>query len=338
MSGTNWLDLSRVIDKLDVPDQEKEDVKRWINEKTTGQIQILIAGRTGVGKSSLVNALSGKQVAKTGETLSAETKNVTRYTVKAEEGLEVVFWLSHGLKNGSDNKEYFDELKSKCSNVEMIIYSIKLAATRSGEEAQNDVFAIEKLTAIFGQNCWERSIFVMTFANTLEARLRVKPDFEKKFNDRLKEWKERMHTALLKAGVPKEVADKVPVEPAGHPLKPHLPGRDNWLSALWFTILKRALLQSRPESTQQNVYQRESEPNTTPPKDADEDEHPDPQVKLNNTKCLASTRGLSRIGIVTAIGAGAGATLGLLGGGGGAAVGLIVGGAIGLAASLLIRC
>ena len=40
----------------------------------------------------------------------------------------------------------------------------------------------------------------MMFAKTIEAMIRVKPDFEKKFKDRFKEWKEGMHTPLLKAG------------------------------------------------------------------------------------------------------------------------------------------
>ena len=145
-------DLPTIIDRLPISEEKKEETKMWIKQNTKGQIEILTTGRTGVGKSTLVNAIIGKEAAKQGNNLHAETKNVTCYKMAAEEGVEVVVWDSPGLQDGSGNEEeYLAQLKEKCSNVDIIIYCISLSATRSEFGArQNDFNVIKKLTATFG--------------------------------------------------------------------------------------------------------------------------------------------------------------------------------------------
>ena len=83
----------------------------------------------------------------------------------------------------------------------------------------------------------------MTFANLLESMLKVKyrlpPAVVEKFNARIKSWEQKIHEALSSAGVSKEIASEIPVEPAGHAIKPHLPGREYWFSILWFSLVDR---------------------------------------------------------------------------------------------------
>ena len=333
------LDLSTAIDKLPATKSEREQIKKWIEHGSKGRIEIMITGRTGAGKSTLVNSLIGRPVAKVGNKLQVETKNVTGYTMTAEEGVVIVVWDSPGLQDGSGNEEeYLAELKEKCSNVDVVIYCIKLATARSElGEGQDDLKAIKQLTNTFGPDFWKHSIFVMTFANALETMLKVKPDFERRFSDKLKDWKERIHAALLRAGVPKETVDKVPVEPAGHPRKPNLPGRQYWLSKLWFVFAKCAKLQSKPAITKVNLprLKKVSDVNE---KDFNKEGYEQPIV--------VDRGGLAMVGIVSglgialnglAIGAGIGATIGAAGAGVGAAVGLVAGGAVGLAAGLLLH-
>ncbi|CAI8036369.1 hypothetical protein GBAR_LOCUS20378 [Geodia barretti] len=187
------------------------------------KLYILITGTPGVGKSTLVDALACKPTAKTGNRLlHVESKNVKSYRVTAEDGVDVVVCDSPGPQDGQG--EYLAELKEKCSNVCTVIYCIDISATRSSgltaaEITQNDLSTIQKLTTTFGSNWWKRTIFIMTRANVLETALKVKPDVEKRFNDRLQDWKERIHATLIETGVPPEIAYTIPVEPAGHPKK-----------------------------------------------------------------------------------------------------------------------
>lgn len=242
------------IDELPIIEEDKKKIKKWFQENGKGQMEILITGWTGVGKSTLVNSLVGQQVAKEGDKLDSQTKNVKDYRVRAKEGVDVVVWDSPGLQNGMENeKEYLTELEKKCSNVDIIMYCINLSATRSElGEKQNELWAIKKLTNVFGPEWWKHSVFVMTFANIYEARLELEIErstakhheqelnLKEMFLDRMKDWKERIYRALSVAGVPEEVVKNIPILPAGIDIRPHLQVQKFWLSKIWFSFLLRA--------------------------------------------------------------------------------------------------
>ena len=243
-------ELPTIIDKLLISEEEK--IER-IEKSSKKRIEILITGKRRAGKSTLMNAIVGKEVAKPGKKLHTEKVNAMCYKMATEEGMDVDVWDSPGLQDGSENEEeYLTQLKEKCSNVDIIIYCINISATRSEfKEGQNDISAIKKLTATFGPQWWKHSIFVMTFANLLETMLKTQLDvrqgvvleleqqsqLEEMFNDRIMEWKVAIHGALLATGVPWDMVNEVPVVPAGVFIEPHLPGHDYWLSQLRSVLL-----------------------------------------------------------------------------------------------------
>lgn len=230
------------VDDLPLAEKEKARLRTLIKQR--GRIEILVLGREGVGKSTLVSALSA---GKAGEEMTAGNMEV------------VVVWLAPGLKDNSENEQILAEIKKNCGNVDIVIYCIKFAVARaelSGvvEAQQGELLAIKHLTKTLGPDWWKKSIFVMTFANTLQSILQVtQQDHGKKFNDKLDEWKGDIQKALINVGVSKAIANGIAIEPAGHAKKPQLPGRKHWVSEIWSSVMNKCLVQTNNISMAQPV-------------------------------------------------------------------------------------
>ena len=295
------------------------------------RIKILITGRTGVGKSTLVNGIVGTKVADEGGSLKPKTTSVRKYET-CKDGYEVVVWDSPGLQDGSVNEEeYLTEMKVKCTDVDVIIYCIKAADPRAklGKEG-NDFSAINKLTETFGKEWWKHAVFVLTFANALEEMLQVRAlSVEKEFEKRIKGWEEKIHEALVSAGVRKAIAIKVPVVPAGHASKRHLPGKEYWLSSLWLHVVE----QVKPQIAESLIVM-----NQTRIKKRGEVREDDFARPIHEQPIVIDADRVT-LAIAAQVGLAVGATLGavvggIVGIGAGAAIGATVGGAAGTATGL----
>lgn len=75
-------------------------VRKKVDAMGVSPIDILIVGATGVGKSSTLNALFGKNVSKVGESVNPETMETPSFVLK--DGL-MRFWDSPGLGDGIEN-------------------------------------------------------------------------------------------------------------------------------------------------------------------------------------------------------------------------------------------
>ena len=236
-------------------------LRDWLSRATSASI--LITGKTGTGKSSLINGMVGKVVAREGNTLERETTSVQQFRVACEGGVTITVWDSPGLQDGLDKEdEYIRDMQSKgLANADLVFYCQKMNETRM---VLDDSRAIRKLTNGLGKSFWSNTVFVLTFANytrpspnqkyrSLSENLdKVKKNIEF-FNERLGEWKRHLQKAVIDAGVKPDVAEKIPVVAAGYEGDQSLPGCDNWLSDLWVTSIERMKENSQPALLKANL-------------------------------------------------------------------------------------
>lgn len=213
----------------------------WFQEMwdSSSSLDILMTGKTGSGKSTLVNGLVGEKVIETKENkLSHDTTDVTGYNREVH-GVQIRIWDSPGLQDRTQNEAaYIAQMKEKCHSVDVVMYCIKMDETRLYND---DKEAILKLKNAFGKRFWDRTFFILTFANKIEPPNARKNEPKEYFVERLTAWTDMLHELLEGVGIfiNKEKFNKK-VIPAGRSEQPNLPDRKYWMSVLWHNVLEEA--------------------------------------------------------------------------------------------------
>ena len=224
--------MRRMAKKLCIsaPELSNSAFLKWVSEKRQNRLSILITGKTGVGKSRLVNALVGERVAQEGRSTSACTDAVTSYKTEIS-GVDVVVWDSPGLQGVTCNERlYLQEMESKLSQgIDVMIYCISMTDRRFYDA---DKHANRTLTEVFGSKLWKNSVVALTFANFKTKD----PDEENDltyFSNEKYFWEKEIDEFLANLKVDLLVRQQIPIVPTGNFKQLCLPGCENWLSELW---------------------------------------------------------------------------------------------------------
>ena len=232
------------MDELDRLLLEDSKFAENFSEVGSRTIRILITGKTGTGKSALINGIIGTNASKEGGRLNPMTSKVEEYK-RTVHSVKMLVYDSPGLQDGTKNeKAYLLDMEKKCKEVDLVLYTIRMSDQRINV---GDVEAMKKLTNAFGEKFWGRAMFVLTFAN--EIRDPEDPDDDDLnkifFEKRLQTWKERLPEKVTKQlNVTRKVAKGIPLVPAGYHKNIHLPGRRYWFSQFW-----RAMFEHMKEYT-----------------------------------------------------------------------------------------
>lgn len=215
-------------------------------KKKRGPLTILVTGKTGTGKSALINGLVGEQVAREGAGLKGVTREVEEFKFE-KNGIPFSVFDSPGLQDAKVDdadtlKQISDRLVDKCgAEVDLLIYCLNMTTIRIDN---TDVLAIKHLTHGFSAKLWKNAVFVLTFAND------VKIQDEASFKERLAEFesviKEYVREQIRQLKEDGNLVDTIPVVPAGYwcatSRKPNpweLPDRKDWFNVFWVTCANR---------------------------------------------------------------------------------------------------
>ena len=210
-------------------------------------LSILVTGKTGAGKSSLLNYILGKSLFEVGKSKADPHTKVVSSETTEKNGVQIVAWDSPGLQDGTTNEEvYLEDMVRQCKDVDLVLYCISMEEVRS--DLKQHSAAISKINTFFKEQIWDNVLFVLTYANIAVDALEdrgtqyLTEDFERC----VQQWKEDIQAALTKLNVDKTIVDNIRCVPAGHPFEIHLPHIEHWISNLWSQCLISTKRKAQP--------------------------------------------------------------------------------------------
>ncbi len=252
--------LIEAVTRWGLSKEIKYKLTEWI--RSSRSVSIFVTGKTGSGKSTLVNALLGQKLAEEGTALDPMTSKVKCYK-KTVNAIQMKVWDSPGLQDGTGREaEYIADMKAKCTDIDLCVFCFNVSTARFTRDSE-EVKALQKLTDALGRGLWDNAVIALTFANELEMRndeMRLakrknnKEELCKLFQDKIAEWDNKIRATLTDmVKLNPDHANAIPIIPTGFQEPLSLPDRDHWLSSFWFGAIRSMHEKAQPAMVILNI-------------------------------------------------------------------------------------
>ena len=321
------------------------DLKDYI-ESGKNSLKFVVSGKMGVGKSSLINGLIGKKLAKEAQSPLTVTAEITGYELPIEatdksidKTVDVVIMDCPGLGDPvNDEEANLTEIAKHCKDADLLIYCLNMRERMTSA----DTIGMKEFTKRVGPDVWKNAMFVLTFANeavpsTPKPRGWLEtvsfgylgssddPERKEKFKSLLAEWEEAIPKFLRdKVKLSEKLTSEISIVPAGYRNLPP-PDRTDWFSEFWFAALSQVKDDARPALVGINLHRFQvTSPDDKKSKQRNVDND---ELQINIPVTAGKATGALAIGTTggVALGALIGAAVGAVGGPAGLAVGLYAG-------------
>lgn len=154
--------------KMANPQELINKLRETLETVSKRKLTFLLVGRTGVGKSSTVNTLIGKQVAETGDW--EPTTFEVKFFESEIDGIQFELIDTPGLCDdfaalGNDDR-YLKLIKEKTKEIDCMWFVSKLSETRVTADEKR---GIKLISEFLGHQIWNHAIIVFTFANSVTS-------------------------------------------------------------------------------------------------------------------------------------------------------------------------
>jgi GTPase SAR1 family protein len=209
---------------------------------------ILVAGKAGVGKSSLINSIYGDKLAEEGRSPKSVTHEIVSYTrviptpdqTYENKQSKVTFWDSPGFGDIFTNKD--EELKSVLNKVHLLVYCFDIGKRMTKDDADG----IVKITELVGHDIWVNTVFSLNFSNEVGTKEEDENPIET-FNKLYNLWYQQITKVLHEvAGVPVEIVNNISIVASGYRRK-QPPGIKGWYTNLWMAIFEKIKREGKPQ-------------------------------------------------------------------------------------------